>query len=138
MADNKRGPGRPSRNTEAHANKKRPARIPLSAGNKLHVPESLREEGYHYYWAIDRKGEIEQMQAAWYEKVTDERNDAITVPAGNGDTHYLMRIEQKYHDEDITRQQNLNIDATAKQAQSLGDNEYVPNGHDKVATREII
>jgi len=138
MTDKKRGPGRPSRKTAAHINKNRPARIPLSAGNKLHVPESLRREGYHQYWAIDRKGEIEQMKAAWYEIVTDDRNEPVTVPAGNGDTHYLMEIEQKYYDEDMERQQKLNIDATAKQAQKLGDSEYVPQGHDNVATREII
>lgn len=136
MTNSKRG--RPSRTDGAHANKKRPVRVPLSAGNKLHVPDSIKEEGYHYYWAIDTKGQIEQMEAAWYEKVTDERGDPMTVPAGNDSTHYLMRIEQKYHDEDIGRQQKLNIDATAKQAQKLGESEYVPLGSDNVATREII
>lgn len=127
-----------SRKQQAHGNKERPARIPMSSGNKLHVPEALREEGYHYYWAIDRKGAVEQMEAAWYEKVKDERGDNVTVPAGGGETHYLMRIEQKYHDEDIAKQQARNIDATAKQAQSLGDSEYVPMGRSQVTEREII
>lgn len=127
-----------SRETKAHSSKKRPVRIPMSAGNKLHVPEALREEGYHYYWAVDRKGMIEQMEAAWYEKVKDDRGDHVTVPAGSGETHYLMRIEQKYHDEDIAKQQQLNIDTTAKQAQTLGEDEYVPMGRTSVAEREII
>ena len=127
-----------SRSSKAHKNGSRPARIPLSAGNKLNVPESLKEEGYHYYWAIDRKGMIEQLESAWYEKVQDERGQNVTVPAGNGETHYLMRIEQRYYDEDITKQQQLNIDATAKQAQQLGESEYVPQGHKQVAEREII
>ncbi len=138
MTTEKRGPGRPSRNAEAHANKNRPARIPLNAGNKLHVPDAIKEEGYHYYWGNTYKNGIGQLEAAWYEKGLDERGDPITVPAGNGDTHYLMRIEQKYYEEDIDRQQKMNIDATAAQAQKLGDSEYVPQGQDKVATREII
>lgn len=119
-------------------NEHRPARIPLSAGNKLHVPNEIKEEGYHYYWAIDRKGMIEQMEAAWYEKVTDERNTPITIPAGNGETHYLMRIEQQYYDEDMERQQKQNIETTAKQAQKLGEDEYVPMGRNQVTEREII
>lgn len=127
-----------NRETEAHGNKGRPPRIPMSAGNKLHVPESLRKEGYFYYWAIDRKGTIEQMEAAWYEKVTDERGEAITVPAGHGEKHYLMRIEQKYYDEDMQLQQQQNIDTTAKQAQTLGEDEYVPMGRNAVTEREII
>ena len=60
--------GRPrkeqSREQRAHDNKDRPARIPMSVGNKLHVPSSLKKEGFFYYWAIDRKGAIEQMEAA--------------------------------------------------------------------------
>lgn len=127
-----------SREQQAHGNKERPARVPMGAGNRLHVPEHLKEEGYHYYWAVDHKGQIEQMEAAWYVKVTTQKGDAITVPAGNGTTHYLMRIEQEYHDEDMEKQQKLNIDATASQAQKLGDGEYVPKGRQQVAEREII
>lgn len=127
-----------NRETKAHGNKKRPARIPMSAGNKLHVPDALREEGYHYYWAIDQKGMIEQLESAWYQKVANERGEHVTVPAGNGETHYLMRIEQEYHDEDMAKQQKSNIDATADQAQALGEDEYVPMGRNAVAEREII
>jgi hypothetical protein len=127
-----------NRNQKAHQNSKRPARVPLSAGNKLHVPESIKEEGYQYYWGLDRKGMIEQMEAAWWEKVKDERGEPLTVPAGGGESHYLMRIEQKYYDEDMEKQQQLNIDATAKQAQALGEDEYVPMGKTSVTEREII
>lgn len=126
-----------NRTDQAHANKDRPARIPISAGGKLHVPESLKKEGYQQYWQVDAKGAIEQMQAAWWEKVQDERGD-ITVPAGNGDTLYLMEIEQQYYDEDIKRQQDLNISTTAKQAQKLGEEEYVPMGRQQITEREII
>ena len=127
-----------SRTDKAHENKGRPARIPMSAGNKLHVPEALKKEGFQNYWQIDKKGIIEQMEAAWWVKVKDERGEHVTVPAGGGDTLYLMEIEQKYYDEDIARQQKLNIDTTAKQAQALGEDEYVPMGRQEVTEREII
>lgn len=126
------------RNTQAHQNKDRPARIPMSAGNKLHVPDALKKEGYQQYWQVDRKGMIEQMEAAWWEKVKDERNDPVTVPGGGGDTMYLMHIEQKYYDEDIKKQQEMNISTTAEQAQKLGENEYVPMGRENVTEREIV
>lgn len=127
-----------TKSQKAHENKGRPPRIPMSAGNKLHVPDSIKEEGFHYYWAIDRKGTIEQMESAYYEKVKDNRGGNVTVPAGNGEVHYLMRIEQRYYDEDIEAQQKLNIDTTRKQAQSLGEEEYVPMGRQNVTEREII
>lgn len=129
---------KPKRNDQAHQNKERPVRIPMSAGNKLHVPESLKKEGYQHYWQVDHKGMIEQMEASWWEKVTDERNEPITVPAGGGETMYLMHIEQRYYDEDIKKQQELNISTTAKQAQKLGEEEYIPKGHQQVTEREII
>lgn len=127
-----------NRETKAHSNKNRPARIPMSAGNKLHVPETLKKEGYQNYWQLDKKGMIEQMEAAWWEKVKNDRGDHVTVPAGGGDTLYLMQIEQKYYDEDIAKQQELNISTTADQAQTLGEEEYIPKGHKAVAQREII
>jgi hypothetical protein len=126
-----------NRTDNAHANKGRPARIPMTAGNKLHVPDSLKKEGHQYYWQTNRPGSIEQMEAAWWVKVKNDRGDYVTVPSG-ADTLYLMEIEKKYYDEDMERQQKLNIDATAKQAQELGDNEYVPMGKDAVTEREII
>ena len=127
-----------SRSDKAHGNKQRPARIPMSAGNKLHVPESLKKEGYQCYWQVDRPGVIEQMERAWWEKVKDDRGEPVTVPAGGGETLYLMHIEQKYYDEDIAKQQKQNIETTANQAQSLGEDEYVPMGRQAVAEREII
>ena len=127
-----------NKSQQAHANKKRPARVKLSAGNKLHIPEHLKEEGMFYYWAIDRKGMIEQMEAAYYQKVIGDDGKPLTVPAGSGETHYAMCIEKKYHNEDMAEQQKRNIDATAKQAQSLGEEEYIPQGQAQVAEREII
>lgn len=127
-----------SRDSKAHANKDRPARIPMTGGNKLHVPEAAKEEGFHYYWAVDRKGMIEQMEAAYYEKVKDERGEDFTVAAGNGETHYLMRIELSYYEEDMARQQSQNLNTTNSQAQKLGEDEYVPMGRQAVTERELI
>lgn len=127
-----------TKSDKAHGNKKRPVRIPLTGGNKLHVADKYKRKGYQLYLAVDRKGMIEQMEAAWWAKVTDDDGKPITYPAGGGETHYLMEIEQKYYDEDIKRQQDLNIDTTAKQAQTLGEEEYVPMGRKQVAEREII
>ena len=50
----------------------------------------------------------------------------------------LMEIEQKYYDEDIAKQQQMNLNTTNKDAQKLGESEYVPKGHDKVVERELI
>ena len=126
-----------NREVRAHS-AKRPARIPMGSVSKLSVPDHLKEDGYFYYWAVDRKGAIEQMEQAWYEKVTDERGDLVTVAAGNGETHYLMRIEQRYYDEDMARQQALNTDASNATAQEVGEHEYVPMGRKSVVEREII
>ena len=127
-----------SRADSVHQNKPRPARIPMTAGNKLHVPDSLKKEGYQQYWQVDRPGVIEQMEAAYWEKVKNERGDFITVPAGGGEKHYLMQIEQKYYEEDMKRQQDMNINTTNKEAQRLGDSEYVPMGKNQVVERELI
>ena len=116
-----------TRENKAHQPKNRPARVPMSAGNKLHVPEGLKKEGFQYYWALDKKGTIQQFEAAYWEKVTDDKGDAITVPAGDGEVHYLMAAQQK-----------RNIDATQNQAQTLGEEEYVPLGSKSVVEREII
>ena len=129
---------KPNRADTAHKNTQRPARIPMTAGNKLHVPDSLKKEGYQQYWQVDRPGVIEQMESAWWEKVTDDKGKPVTVPAGEGDTLYLMHIEQKYYEEDMKRQQDMNINTTNTEAQRLGDSEYIPMGQDKVVERELI
>ena len=116
----------------------RPARVPMSSGNALHAPN---REGYQRYWAIEgpnHVGEIARMEAAWWQPVLDDDGNKITIPAGGGNTHVLMEIEQQYYDEDIARQQQRNIDATQKNVQSLGEDEYVPMGRKNVVEREII
>lgn len=138
MTEQRRSPGRPPRGDKAQENSKRPARIPMSAGNKLQAPQ---REGYQRYWSIegpDHPGKLEQMQAAWWEFVLDEDGQKITRPAGKGNTHVLMEIKQEYYDQDMAAQQDRNIDATQKNIQTLGQDEYVPMGQKNVVEREII
>ncbi len=138
MTEQRRGPGRPPRGDKAHANKERPARVPMSSGNVLYAP---KREGYQRYWAItgpDHPGKVERMQGAWWDFVQDGDGKKIEVAAGKGNMHVLMEIEQQYYDEDMARQQQRNIDATQQNVQALGDSEYVPMGQNKVVEREII
>lgn len=136
----KRKPGRPARGEAAHENKKRPARVPMSAGNKLHVPDSLKEEGYQYYWSIhgpDHPGEIQRMEAAYWEFVLHD-GEKVEQPAGKGNTHVLMRLPMEYYQQDMAEQQKRNIDATQDNVQALGQDEYVPMGQKNVVERELI
>jgi len=130
-------PGRPVRNADAQANKERPARIPMSAGNKLQAP---KREGFQRYWAItgpDHPGKLEQMQQAYWDFVL-VNGERVEQAAGKGNTHVLMEIEEHYYKEDMAAQQKRNMDATQQSVQQLGESEYVPKGHDKVVTRELI
>lgn len=138
MTEERRGPGRPARGDKAKKSPQRPARIPMSAGNKLQAP---KREGYQRYWAItgpDHPGKLEQMQAAWWEFVLDDSGQQMTQPAGKGNTHILMEIKQEHYDEDMAAQQARNIDATQKAIQTLGENEYLPLGRKNIVEREII
>lgn len=115
----------------------REPRIPLTAGGKLSVPQNMLEEGYHYCWPLDRPGNLERMQRAWYEFVTDSNGNKMTVPAGRGDTHYLMRVKQEYYNEEVEIAQSRVNDGLISSAK-LKEGEYVPEGHDGVLTREVI
>lgn len=140
MTEQRRGPGRPARGDRATGSKQRPARVPMGSGGKLSVPESLMEEGYQYYQAITgpgHEGTLAQMEAAWWEPVVYE-GSKVEQPAGKGNTHVLMRIEQEYYDKDIAAQQKRNIDTTQSNVQALGEDEYVPMGQSQVMEREII
>lgn len=137
MDDIKRKPGRPSRSTE---NKERPARVSMNAGSKLVVPAHLKKEGYTQYWAItgpNHPGMLAQMEAAWWEFVIED-GERVEQQAGKGDTHVLMQIPTEYYDEDMQAQQQRNIDASQKNFQALGQDEYVPKGQNRVVEREII
>ena len=129
---NNKSPNRSNENTQ------RPPRVKMNSGNKL---ATSRREGYQRYWAVtgpDHPGKLEQMVAAYWDFVLNDNGDRIEQPAGGGNTHVLMEIEQEYYDEDMADQQARNIDATQKNIQSLGEDEYVPMGQKNVVEREII
>ena len=124
-----------SRDSQAHANKDRPARIPMSAGNKLQAP---KREGFQRYWAItgpDHPGKLEQMVAAYWDFVLVD-GERVEQPAGKGNTHVLMEIEEHYYQEDMAAQQKRNMDATQQNVQQLGESEYLPAGRKAVVERE--
>ena len=128
-------PGRPARNADAQANRERPTRIPMSAGNKLSAP---KREGYQRYWAItgpDHPGKLEHMQQAWWDFVLVD-GERVEQAAGKGNTHVLMEIEKQYYDEDMAAQQKRNMDATQQSVQQLGESEYLPAGRKAVVERE--
>jgi hypothetical protein len=122
---------------DSKSNSARPARVPMQSGGKLTVPEGIKEEGYFYYWALDRNGMIERLQAAYYEPVLDSRNEQITVMAGGGSKHYLMRLPMEYYNEDMEAQQSK-IDAAMNKDIKLKKGEYSPFNKSSAVTREPL
>lgn len=104
----------------------RSPRVPFQSGGKLNVPAYLIEKGYRYYWGVDRDGQLDQLRAAWYEFVLDPNGQKVTANAGKGNVHYLMRIEEKYFNEDMEAQQRMIADLEADSAK-IGHGEYSPN-----------
>ena len=133
---NQKRNGAVSREEKAHQPKKRLERVKLGAQGKMDVPECYKKEGYFQYWFIDRPGDIEKAQAAWYEFVKDDAGNKITTPGGNGNTHYLMEIDRETYNKDMSEQQALN-DQTTNAAIKIKAGEYSPEGHDRAITRDI-
>jgi len=127
-----------SRDEKAHTPGGRPERVPFGQGAKLTVPKGIVKKGYHAHWFIDRPGELESAQAAYYEFVTVE-GKKYSTPAGQGLNHYLMQIEQKYYDQDMIKQQEM-VTETTRQAVKVkkAQGEYSPEGEDLAVTRDII
>jgi len=115
-----------TRADKAHDNTGLPKRVPLSAGAKLHVPQSmLDDESFYYRWLEDKPGRISQAKQAMYEHVLDEHGNNW-VYRGNPDM-YLMRLPIEYRKEDIALK-DQRITDTLKQEQKLGESEYIPQG----------
>ena len=112
---------------KATAPEKRKVRIPVGSATKLHVSKHLIKEGYRYYWGIDRPGFLDSLIDAGYEFVTNEKGENMSVHAGNGHKHFLMRVEQRYYDEDMASQMKQLDDATFAQA-ALAKDEYTVGG----------
>lgn len=126
------------RNEKAHTAKKRPERIPLGQGSKLAMAERYIRPGYHCHLFLDKDGEIEAAKAAYYEHVKDDSGNSVKMPAGNGRTHYLMEIEDKYYHADMEAQQKMITDTTRQNVTvNKTAGEYSPEGHNTAVTRDI-
>ncbi len=127
-----------SREDKAHSGKK-PDRIKLGQGSKLAVAARYKRKDFHQHWFIDRAGEIEGAEAAWYKFVVNDMGEKITSPAGRGETHYLMEIDEKTYRQDMTEQQKM-VTATTKRNIEVKKHqgEYSPEGNENAITRDII
>jgi hypothetical protein len=103
--------------------KRRNPRVSYGQTQRLEVPSHLLEKGYRYYWAIDDAGELDKMEASWYEAVVDAEGRKVIKAAGGGRNHVLMRIEEKYYKEDFEAQQRQ-IDETMNQVNQPKSDEY--------------
>jgi hypothetical protein len=102
----------------------RSPRVPFQSGGKLNVPADLIEKGYRYYWGVDRDGQLDQLQSAWYEFV-ERDGKRVTANAGKGNVHYLMRIEEQYYKEDMEAQQRT-VARLEQQHAEIKQGEYSP------------
>lgn len=128
-----------SRDNKAHAAKKRPQRIPLGQGSKLSLAEQYtNDKDFHYHLFLDKPGELEGAERAWYDFVKDDQGQNVKMPAGNGQNHYLMKIDKTLYHEDMANQQKLVTDTTRQKiAVNANAGEYSPEGHKSAITRDI-
>ena len=128
-----------TRDKQAHAAVKRPTRIPLGQGSKLSLAENYAtDKTKHYHLFLDKPGELEGAEKAWYDFVKDDSGNKVKIPAGNGLTHYLMSIPKKLYEEDMASQQTLVTETTKRNVRvNHAAGNYSPEGHDAVVTRDI-
>lgn len=125
-----------SRATEAKKPANRPARVAMVAGAKLTIPSDFQnDDKNHYRWFADDAGRINQAEAAYYEKVADEKGNVI-MRKGPVDM-YLMRLPMKYRIEDLELKKQA-VKGKMIEEQKLGDGEYVPEGRKHAIQKEDI
>jgi len=125
-----------SRNDKAHTPKNRPERVPFGQGSKLAIADMYtKDKNFHYHLFIDRPGELEGAEAAWYEYVTKENGEKVSMPAGKGLTHYLMKIDMKTYQEDMAKQQKL-VDNKTRSINTIKSDQYSPGGHNTPMTKD--
>lgn len=124
--DNSRVDMEMSREDVAHSAKRAP-RVPMTAGQTLNA-QHLKKAGYEYRWFSNKNegARLDAAQGAWWEFVKDSSGEKVSRRSGP-ETLYLMCIEEKYYAEDQKLKQQRIID-TIKDKQTLGKDEYLPNG----------
>lgn len=113
-----------SREEAAHSSG-RPPRVSMSNMKKLEIPAGMTEEGFYYRWFQDKDGRIGQAKAAYYEHVLDEQGNNFCRSSGPYGM-YLMRLPQKYRDEDNKLKRDRAA-ATLEAEAQIGHNEYAPD-----------
>lgn len=112
---------------------KRPPRIPLNAGQNLHVSDSLLDrENFAYRWFAENSikgGRVENAKGAYWEHVADTHGKNLRRPSGE-DNMYLMKLEIEYWQEDQKLKQKK-VDATMKAETAIGAGEYAPTSDGK-------
>jgi hypothetical protein len=127
-----------SRNDKAHTPKNRPERVAFGQGSKLAIADRYaKDKDFHYHLFIDRPGELEAAESAWYEYVTDEAGRKVSMPAGKGLTHYLMKIDIETFNKDMATQQKL-VDNKTRSVNTIAKEQYSPTGQNTPMTRDNI
>lgn len=115
-----------SRKEAAHTPKGRKPRVSMNTSSKLIVPESMKEEGYYYRFFTATPGRINQALDAYYEIVTDEQGNNVSVEYKNS-TSILMRLPQEYRDEDLLLKRKKAAANIEQEASVDEENEYAPD-----------
>src|ERR1700727_481844 len=109
----RRGPGRPPKYTEAQVTpevRERPKRKPFgSLEQKLAYPDRV---GFHRHWFNDSKNRIARALEAGYTHVEDKDGKNVCYIVGTsesgGPLHaFLMEIPQEWYNEDMAAEQAL-------------------------------
>jgi hypothetical protein len=109
-------------------------------GTKLDAPQRL---GYVRRWAINRPGNLEELQSYGYTFAADEfapktdvtegsaMDTRISRPAGGGFTYYLMEVTLKRHKEIQKFKDNRNAEITKAIGIPNSPNVYAPKFNGK-------
>ncbi len=120
----------------ATQSKSRKKRIGLTQKGLLGFPYSVeREEGMHYCWARDdEKGNLQRYLDADYTPALNRSQKKEMRPSGDSkDMLVLMKIEERYYQEDYADEQSRIVGREA----TLGQGEYLPDGAGRVLSRSV-
>lgn len=130
MSEATSNPPRKRESREEVLMRKRKTRTPMTGGNRLHVPEHIREkykkDGYVLEIFNDEPGRLESAKKAGWEFVTgdvstrdrsvgdgEQVGENVSRPVGDGVNGYLMFIEKELHEDDMREEQDR-VDASEK------------------------
>lgn len=113
---------------KAHANRKRPERVPMGALRAyVDYPEHLKDPDFFYYFVADVGGNIELRKAAGYDFVYNEDGSKYIRTGKDGVDMVLMRQPMEYRNEDLLLKREQSS-AIVRAEQKLQPGEYLPEG----------